>query len=85
MTRKIFKCFDLNNDANIYKIETKLLLDAFYNEFANNSTLKNNLRDFFTFEKRIKLKEMIDLVAKCFNVEIPKDTCDNDNLPKKLL
>ena len=61
------------------------MLDAFYNEFANNSTLKNNLRDFFTFEKRIKLKEMIDLLAKCFNVEIPKDTCDNDNLPKKLL
>lgn len=79
LARKVFKCFDLNADANLNKHETKLWLEAFSAEM-NTLTTNFNLSQFRAWFSKIdedgsgtmSLSEMTRAICEFLKIEEPK-------------
>ena len=79
LARKVFKCFDLNADANLNKHETKLWLEAFSAEM-NTLTTNFNLAQFRAWFSKIdedgsgtmSLSEMTHAICEFLKIEEPK-------------
>lgn len=92
LTRKIYRCFDLDGNANLDKFETRHLIDAFSSEMNTIGTSfnKQSFREWFaqidaSGDEMISLQELIQALCQLLKVEIPEEAVQNSDIPQKLI